>query len=319
MNGLGVSSDRAYLLPHDAAAVLGFDPARTAFEVWLQKKGKEVLVGSVPFFSRVLDPLIAEFYERDHNCDLSDTSDRIFVHPSLSFIAAQPCWLVNGQRVGVNVLSVPSRLEDDWGKNGSQDVPEKWRLQAILNMAVLDHDRWDLAVSVDHEYPRYYSISRNLQHEQLVLQSLQRWWETYVLGDCEPNPAGSAIAVQYLQARLPAALLPPRIADQEMEKVGAELSAIQAHIAAFEKRRLSLENLVKLKMGSAEAVVGEFGKATWKKGELETAVDWQKLAEALLTAHYPGREREVVAAFSTIQTAERSFHFVPRGRKELEP
>jgi predicted phage-related endonuclease len=319
MNGLGVSSDQAYLLPHDAAAVLGLDQSRTPFEVWLQKKGKEVLVGGAPFFSRVLEPLISEFYERDHSCDLSDTSDRIFVHPSLPFIAAQPCWLVTGQRVGVEILSIPSRLEDDWGKNRSQDVPEKWRLRAILNMAVLDHDRWDLAVSIDHEYPRYYSIARNVQHEQLVLESLKRWWETYILGDCEPDPGGSALAVRYLQSRLPSLLAPPRIADQDMEKAGAELSAILAHIAAFEKRRFSLENLLKLKMGAAGAVVGEFGKATWKQAELETAVDWQRLAEALLIAHYPGRERELVAAFSTIRTTERVFHFLPRGQKELVP
>jgi hypothetical protein len=184
-------------------------------------------------------------------------------------------------------------------------------------MAVLDYDRWDLAVSVDNEYPLYYSLERNLQNEETVIQSLQRWWDTYVVGDCEPNPGSSHLATHYLQARFPAVLVPAQDADPVLEKVGAELSAVLAHIAAFEQRRVSLENLIKLKMGAAEAVIGEFGKVSWRKAGPVTSVNWQKLAEALLSAHYAGRERELVAAFSGITNGNREFRFVPRGKKEF--
>jgi predicted phage-related endonuclease len=295
---------------------LGLEKSRTAFDVWLEKKGREFLVSGTPFFARVLDPVIAEFYERDHDSELTDSSEKVFVHPSMPFIAAQPAWLVEQQRIGLDVLCLASHWEDAWGKTGSSDIPEKWRLLAILNMAVLDYDRWDFAVSLDNEYPLYYRISRNVLSEQYVLNSLKRWWDTHMLGDAEPSPGDSVNAGDYLRDRFPAELAPAQMADAAFESIGAELAGILAHIRAFEKRRLSLENLMKLKMGAHEAMIGQFGKVTWKRRRQDFFVNWQRLAEALLDAHYRGREQELLSAFSVMISGEREFHFVPRGNAE---
>jgi predicted phage-related endonuclease len=64
----------------------------------------------------------------------------------------------------------------NFGKAGTDEVPESIICQCVLYMAIFDYDQWDVAALVAGGGVRFYQIKRDLELEEIVIGKLKHFW-----------------------------------------------------------------------------------------------------------------------------------------------
>jgi putative phage-type endonuclease len=116
----------------DAAAIVGKDPHKTAYAVALRITGQsepDELAGlDYIEIGNLMEPVIAGLYERKNGATLYSPETR--VHPKYPFLIANIDRLRKDRpEIGVEIKSVGAFNKEDWGREGSDEIPERTLLQ----------------------------------------------------------------------------------------------------------------------------------------------------------------------------------------------
>jgi putative phage-type endonuclease len=286
-----------YLGASDAPVCLGFSRWRSPVDVYLSKVEEQKLE-ETPAMHRgtVLEGVVAKAYANLLKVELEDS--KFMVHPTLEWMAATPDRFVKGQKKLVQIKTSNLFMRDEWGEEGTNDIPEYHYIQVSHEMAVADCDEVDvvvlfadeetfavlvymlehgvsedlLATYVEQMDLRIYTVQRDLNFEADLIEAEKEFWFKYVV----------------------AKVVPPdltKVKDSgEIRKATEEEEAL---IAEYKEQWLiheRSEKLLELKKARAKELIGEDkgiegpeGKLSWgmNKPSTKTYVDWQTLAKTL--------------------------------------
>jgi putative phage-type endonuclease len=300
----------------DVAAILGLSPWKSGMDVWLEKKGlaeekndpdRDFLLD----LGQQLEPVIARLYERQTESKLTLPFPMLWAHKSYPFLMGTPDRFVEGAARGVELKS-ESQFSDQFGDAGTDQVPWHYLLQCAHYMAVLDYDVWDVAVL--HAGTRFgiYTLRRDRELEQTIIQQLCEWWERYIVKDTPPDVDSSGAWKVYLRKKFPANLLPVKEADAETLLLVELFRLARERAEFYGDTAEETENRLKLLIGEHEGLVGPFGKITWKKSKDSAVVDWETAFRAISEMIPADVASNALKACTTVRPGARRFLFKPK-------
>lgn len=296
LSGIGAS---------EAAAVLGLDPFRTPFQVWLEKTGR-----AAPFAGNAytdlgnrLEPVVADLYAERFSVALVATGTHR--EPSGLPIFASPDRLVSGLPVAVECKAhLTPNIWSEYGEDGSTKIPAKYAVQDHVQAAVCDLERVDHAALVRGEV-RVYRILRDHAYERMIFDQLAAWWEKHVVLDSPPEPDGTPAYGDWIKSRFPKHQEVALIAsDEDVPLVRAVLDAYAAREAAdlaYEQARQAIQERMRV---AASIEAPGIGRISWRSTRGKTTTDWEALALSMkptaeqIEAHKvvsPGSRRFIVS------------------------
>lgn len=248
-----------------------------------------------------LEDLVAELYAERTGFDLERSPTlRHAKHP---FVLASPDRLIVGQQRGLEIKAPTIRTLEDWGPDGSQEFPLKYRIQCTQQMAVKGYRAWDLCML--HPFDdaiRIYPVPWDEDLAALIIEQEARFWRDHVVTKDPPPVTGSKAAESFLAKRYPrneGTLRAPtgdaihlletgEVLDGDIGLAKA-LGEVKAQQKTLKARALLLTNVAKARTGVADGVEGLW---TWRlpsKGKGRTAwakvVAEAKVARELIAKH----------------------------------
>lgn len=199
----------------DISVVVGLNPFKSPYELYLEKRGE--LAGREPvadaerdmrlLFGHLFEDPIAQGY-----CILRSKRERQEVkvarkhetlrHPDFSWIMAHIDRRVVGERRGLECKNVgPWAWREQWGPDGSDQVPDYMLLQVQHYMAVTGYELWDLAALHGGNDLRVYTIPRDQGIIDSLLNAASDFWVCVQQGE-PPEIAWETDATTELLKRL---------------------------------------------------------------------------------------------------------------------
>ena len=299
----------------EAASVLGLNPYRTPLEVWMQKKGLvETLETPAMRLGTRLEPVIAEMYQDATGLELIQPFTMIY--PKNPIIFATPDRIVKGKNKGLEIKTANARMAENWGEPGTDEIPQHYLIQCILCMAVTDLPEWDVAALIGGQDFRIYNIQRDIDLENSIIEKLLEWWDTYIVGNREPDINSSRSCADYLAIKYPKNFQPLKEADADTELLIKQLSEATHSAGYWKDQQEAIKNLLKNYIGDADGVQGQTGKCTWKATKDTKETDYQAIYAFLhsfsgfheFLKKHEIDSKTVVNDFTTIKPGVRRFY-----------
>lgn len=175
----------------EAAAACGVGEWEQPLDIYLRKRGEipEKDENDAMRLGKALEGVIVSEYE--HRTQRTLRALPMLFHPEYPFIAATCDRMVIGGDGGfdfpVEAKSTTRDRLDEFGMEGTDDVPIDYLMQCQQQMLVTDTPKCDLAVLIDGRTLRIYNIPRHEAVIQSLIASESELWERIQAGD-PPEP-----------------------------------------------------------------------------------------------------------------------------------
>lgn len=175
----------------DVPCIMGLDPWRTSGDLWLQRRGliPATVENQAMHLGTALEPVI-----------LSLAGERIgerVVRPSTTFVGEKPHHranidgMVGAAKRGAPIVEAKTTgVADDWGPDGSSEIPERVRAQVTWQMMCAGSSEAFVAALVAARGLdlRVYTVRLDAFLADLIAQRVDEFWES-LDGDCPPAVA----------------------------------------------------------------------------------------------------------------------------------
>jgi putative phage-type endonuclease len=227
----------------DLAPIMGCDPFRTAYDVWLEKTGR--LLDSAPesesmdagtrFEDSVLDWAQEKLGPMDRNVHLG----RPDIHLQVNVDAILN---VTGEPVEAKTSGLFGPLQEDWGEDDSDVVPDRVTIQTHGHMLCSSKDICHVSSFLGGRGFAMFHVPMNPDLAQLIGESCVNFWEEHVQKDIPPDDSCGSLEILKRVRRIPkkVVIVSPAIAKdlldaKEILKVAkdAERQAQEALISAI--------------------------------------------------------------------------------------
>jgi len=301
----------------DAAAIVGFSRFKTPMDVYLDKTGQAAETAdkdreNLLELGKLMEPVIAALYTRETGKQLQQPSPALIHDSRHEFILGTPDRIVAGER-GVE-LKTENQFMDEFGEPGTDQVPYDYLIQCAHYMRLTNMPEWDIALL--HAGTRFsiYTIKRDAELEAMLIDELRAWWQKHIVGGVPPVVDGSEAWRTYLRRKYPANILPMRDVTAETFSLINYLAIVRQQIETGENYKAELENKIKLAIGDAEGIAGDFGKITWRKTKDGQSVDWETAFECLANKLGVTAElrAQLIKSFTEVKPGSRRLLFTPR-------
>lgn len=252
----------------DVAPIMGLSKWSTAYDVWLEKLG---MAGpssdnDAMLWGRLLEPVIRQQYAERTGMAVAVPSSPI-VHPQFDFIRAN----LDGIRQDGRIVEIKTaRYGDEWGEEGSDEVPIAYALQVQHYMMVAGSDVADVAVLIGGSDFRTYTLNADPALHEMMIDASRDFWE--LVKTQTPPPVVSfsdAVAVYGKASKSGEVLASPELAD-DVEN----LKRIKTEAKALEELEKELKGRVMAALGELDTLVyGGRTLATWKAAKAPTKFD----------------------------------------------
>ena len=266
----------------DMAALLGVDPFKSAYDVWLAKTGKldDVDVGGVPIETGIiLEPAVLDEAERRLGPLLRDQTRLVEGLPLGSQIDAlvkadeKPVEAKTGQ-----INRVPaSILGEYWGDEGTDQMPDRVIIQGHVHMmAVKSEICYVPALIGDGKGFRILIINRKDTIITAITERVTEFWDKYVLKDVPPAYDRASLEVVKHMIRQPG-----KVTKIDPKLITVWKDAKDAESAAKKDKEIAQADILAA-LGKAEAgIAGALGAVTFyeydRKGYTVAASKFRRL------------------------------------------
>ncbi len=312
----------------DIGAILGLNPWRTPYQVYLEKIGE-----AAPFEGNLqtrFGTYAEEFVVREYCAQTGRQVQRfnaMLRHPEVPLIGHVDRLVVpEGAKKASHMGKIRTNLGLEaktasafalgrgsaWGDAGTDECPEAYLIQAASYMALTGCPRWDVAVLFGNQEFRIYHLARDLELEEMILDEAVRFWTDHVLARVPPDPTSEAEARQRW----------PRHIDGLYLEADEALLVMLQHLAACKRRGKELadeeqgiKDLILPLLKDADSVWrGDATLATYRANKDSQRTDWQRVAGVLMQDQPGERIAALVAEYTHPQPGAR----VLRLAKDLE-
>lgn len=274
----------------DAAAVLGLSRYKSALAVWLDKVGQAQpeAMNDAMRWGLWLEPALATAYTERTGLAAVVPPRALYRHPDRFWQIASPDRLAEGRIVELKTAG--HRQANEWGDEGTDEIPEPYLIQVQHQMSVLDLPRADVAVLIGGQDFRVYSVARSEPLIERLTEIEGDFWEHVLRREAPPadwtHPATPQLIESMYQPNDGKTVMLPPEAEKLVELY--EFYADQARDGDTAKKQVRAE-LVAL-LGDASLGLLNDGrrvkrKVTERKGytvEPSTYVDFRILQPKLI-------------------------------------
>jgi predicted phage-related endonuclease len=176
-----------------------------------------------------------------------------------------------------------SRTGEDWGREGTDEVPSAYIVQCQHYMAVTGFDLWYVAVLIGGSDFRVYEIRSDHELQEWMRERLLEWWNEHIVYGRRPPMDSSEGTRRWLRHRFPhdSGLMIP--ADAAANMAAVDLWRARAEKKQLEDDERKLEHYLYEQIGDASGIEGAGWRATWKRARDTKKTDWEAVARSLMT------------------------------------
>ena len=184
----------------DVAAIIGISKWRTPLDIYNDKTeegepadGQEDDNPSMEW-GRRLEPVIREKYA-DATGFWVSKPEAMFVNTDHPFMIADVDGICEDGRI---LECKTARSGKDWGEEGTGEIPQYYQTQVQHYMAVLGAPVCDVAVLIGGSDFRIYTVRRDQELIDLLINDEEEFWEKHVVPGIPPAPMSiSEMAATY--------------------------------------------------------------------------------------------------------------------------
>jgi len=307
----------------DAPKVLGVSPWGGPYQVYEQKRGLVDDDGNMTPAMELglkMESIVADDYRELTNMPTNEgeTFHRHPDHKWMIFHADR--FSLDGQgkfnRL-VELKTVGPYAEDDWGAEGSDEIPEYYIIQCQHGLAIVSElfniDKCDVCVRFRGSGRKaLYAVEYDADLVQIIIDREMEFWHKYVITGDPPPVDGSVQATDFLRRKYPKSGAEILTATPDID---AEIDRLKALIIEQEKLTGAVnlsKNLIMDFIGAATAVQGTNGKITWSLSKDSDKINWQAVAEELKAP------AELIAKHTKVQPGSRRFVTPRAWKKEID-
>lgn len=270
----------------DAGAVLGFNPYKSAYELWAEKTGRvaEFEGNLITDVGSYLEEFVAKLFEKETGKKVR-RKNRMIVNDLYPFAFGDVDRVVVGEHALLEIKTTNSFPVMRKVKGG--EFPEQWYAQIVHYMAVGGFKKAYLAVLINCREFKWFELERDEDEIAALMDSERIFWEG-VCNDIPPSADGSQSTLETLSAVFPES-------NEETVSLFAYDKALSTYMDLIAQKK-SIEalideqaNVVKAFMGNAGRGESDRYKVTWTSGT-RSSFDSKRFAEDHkhidLTAYY---------------------------------
>lgn len=269
----------------DIGAILGLSPYRTPVDVWAEKTGRAP--GQEETLQMRFGTYAEEFVAREYTAKTGNAVQRFtsMLHHSTAPVLGNVDRLVipAGAKIASHKTEIRTDLglecktanafaafnSDDWGDEGTDQIPPAYLVQCATYMALTGCRAWDLAVLFGNQEVRVYNLKRDNELESEIIARASEWWGKHIVADVPPEPTCEADIKRLYPSDNGSAIE----ADTETLELIARAVELRHQIAALEAEldgdkkagSIGVIGSIKAYMGeSSRIVLGAEEIITWK-------------------------------------------------------
>lgn len=219
----------------DIAALVGQDPRRDALDVWRRFMG----IGAEPDMSDVpairrgarLEVAVLDEYEDVQGVPLVRNPPLARANGAPHRLAHADALIFDEATRGVEAKTAAGVAADEFGDEGTDQVPRHYLLQCQWYMGVYGAPCWDLVAMISGHFRfefRFYRIHRHDRLIALIEGAADRFWTRNVEQGIAPDPSDAASGARHALACHPIDVEPMYSTDDP---------AIEARFIAWRKAR----------------------------------------------------------------------------------
>jgi len=300
----------------EMATILGRNPYQNELTLYAQKTqplpedddpGNEAMQTGV-----ALQPWLAGQYRVRHQTPILLDSTRTYQHPTCRIALATPDGLLFPDAGAVRVARVdlaqaPARidavweakttgitshvrdLEIDWGRPGSDEIPEPYLIQVQWQMFVCAAKLCHLSALIGGRGYTEFIIEGDPELWAMMQERAQAWWDKYIIRATPPEAVdGSDETKHALQA------IHRRVSEDKtllqstpnIDELAANFKAAEEALHHAKDEYAEHGNRFRRIIGSEYGVKGKWGKLIWPQAKDHISLDKEALLEDLLP-HVP--------------------------------
>ena len=297
----------------DLGAILGLNPYRTPYDVWLEKTRRHTteVDGIHLRHGQWNEQFIADEYTRATGLR-TQRYNAMLRHPEAPLIGHVDRLVVpEGAKIASYKTEIRTDLglecktasafaagrDSEWGPAGTDQVPQGYLLQVAGYQALTGCERWDLAALIGNADLRIYHFTRDLELEGYLLEEASRWWRDYVIADTPPPPSSELEARQRWPGHSPGRAIE---ADESLYTDLTLLARLKAEIRDYEKQEQALKDRILPALEDAEIITWAGKEITsYRANKASNKTDWRALAERLLPSVSEALQAQFLAEFTT--------------------
>lgn len=238
----------------DASAILGFNPWKSPFELYIEKTSDyvEEIDNEAIHWGNVLEDVVAEEFTRRTGKRVR-RRNQMFRHKDHEFMIANIDRDVVGERALLECKTTNAFNSDAWE---GDDIPPAYMCQIQHYMAVLDYEKAYIAVLIGGQKFVWKEIERDDEFIELMIEQLKHFWEEHVLKEVPPEIDGTPSASEMLNKMYPedngeTVTLPSNDAEMLIEAI----ESIKSEVKEKQSMQKEYENKLKLMIGDARTGV----------------------------------------------------------------
>ena len=270
-----------------AAAACNLDPYSSPLQLYLEARGEYEREFDDDAKERMLMGLRLEPVILDCYADKMEvTVERglpMYFHPKNKYVAATPdglaCpgigldeWCVDAKATNWRMVDASGQDENKFGRSGTDEVPMQYLCQAQVQMAVMGMDRCDFPVLSDGRQLLVYTVDRNEDLLNNILDSMTELGERIVNGD-PPEPtwehSGTAKA---LSRMFGCEVGKATLLGTEEQDMWQEYESLGRVIKNANERRDVIKNKLTWEMGDSQFGIFPSGKIRLKRISVGSSV-----------------------------------------------
>lgn len=296
---------KTYLGASEIGAVCGLSPWVGPHEVWLRKTGRieEEEDNLALWWGTAVEPLLAARYAMQTGREVVRGTH--VVHPRFPMIGGTPDRLVEAERRVVELKTANLRQAIRWGQEGSDEIPDEYVAQTTIYMELVDWDVADVALLLAGNEFKLYTVQRDKELAEGLLEAGAKFWKDYVLADKPPPIDGSDGAKAMLRALYPRSTEPLKTATAHIESLALTYSLWKREMDGLGEKLSKVRNELEAFIADSVGVEGNFGRITFKQAKDTEKVDWRAIAQHL------GPSKELIASYTTAVPGSRRFLVKP--------
>lgn len=259
----------------DAGAICGFNPYRTAMQVYYDKTSDEVEVidNEAMRQGRELEDYVAKRFAEETGKKVR-RANAMFYDERNPFMLADVDRMIVGENAGLECKTVSPFMAEHWKDD---KIPLSYQMQCYHYMSVCNADRWYVAALIYGREFKVYTLERDEEIIANLIHLEKNFWENHVLKRVLPEPDGSQLADSVIAEYFKNATsisVPLQGFDDKLKR-RQELVGL---LDKLETEKKQIEQELKIYMGEAEMAENEHYRVSWKS-VLTNRIDSARLKE----------------------------------------
>lgn len=250
----------------DAAAILGLNPWKSAYDVFLEKTNQVELEVHQSLAAEIGDRLEASLAQWGRDLigpELDVVLNERFTHENGIFSAQVDAWLPDlGEPLEVKTAGLTNARWDssDWGDEGTDMIPPQYICQVNLQMICTGAERAHVMAFLGQGIgPRLYTVPRNEGLVTAIHDRCERFWHEHVLKGIPPEGMPT---LDVSKRRL-----------REPEKITTIPEEVGTRLAQIKEQKKLVADAEKLAMQDVLGHLGDAEVGSWGWGEVTYRAD----------------------------------------------